>query len=121
MKKTYEDFGIMLEKLKEEAEVSYDGMGRKIDISYSTLQRIAKTRAVDLPKYEIMEKVAKFFHLGPTFFYEYRLRKVLDYIDNNRKFLNIVERAMRKHRGAEISEEELEEDPEEELASEKKR
>lgn len=117
-KKTYKDFGIILEELKDDSEVSYEKMGITIGINPSTLQRMAKIRAVKLPEYKIMEKVAKFFHVSPTFFYEYRLRKVIDYINNNRKFLDTVERAMKKYKLGEIAEKELAEEPEEELENE---
>lgn len=87
-KKTYEDFGIILEKLKNESGSAYERMGIEINMNPSTLQRMAKTRAVKLPDYDVMEKVAKYFHLVPHFFYEYRLRRLLDFIDENRKFLD---------------------------------
>ena len=87
-KKTYEDFGIILEKLKNEHGSAYERMGIDINMNPSTLQRIAKTRAVKLPEYIVMEKVAGYFHLEPNFFYEYRLRKLLDFIDKNRKYLD---------------------------------
>lgn len=87
-KKTYEDFGIMLEKLKIENGSAYERMGIEINMNPSTLQRMAKTRAVKLPEYIVMEKVAKYFHLEAHFFYEYRLRKLLDFIDKDRKFLD---------------------------------
>jgi len=87
-KKTYEDFGIILEKLKNENGSAYERMGIEINMNPSTLQRMAKTRAVKLPEYEVMEKVARYFHVEPYFFYEYRLRKLLDFIDKDRKFLD---------------------------------
>ncbi len=87
-KKTYEDFGIILEKLKNESGSAYERMGIEINMNPSTLQRMAKTRAVKLPDYNVMEKVAKYFHLVPHFFYEYRLRRLLDFIDKDRKFLD---------------------------------
>ena len=119
-KKTYKDFGLILEELKDDSEVSYEKMGITIGMNPSTLQRMAKIRAVKLPEYEVMEKVAKFFHLDPTYFYEYRLRKVLDYINNNRKFLDIVERAMKKYKVEEVHERAEIEEPEEELEVGKK-
>jgi len=113
-KKTYKDFGLILEELKDDSEISYEKMGITIGMNPSTLQRMAKIRAVKLPDYEVMEKVAKFFHISPAFFYEYRLRKVLDFINDNRKFLNLVERAMKKYIPAGV----VEDDEEEELVSE---
>lgn len=117
-KKTYEDFGIILEKLKNESGSAYERMGIEINMNPSTLQRMAKTRAVKLPDYDVMEKVAKYFHLDPEFFYEYRLRKVLDYIDENRKFLNVVERAKRNYRPMKKEVLEIKEEAEEELEEE---
>jgi len=87
-KKTYEDFGIILEKLKNDRGSAYERMGIEINMNPSTLQRMAKTRAVKLPDYNVMEKVAGYFHLTPHFFYEYRLRKLLDFIDKDREFLD---------------------------------
>lgn len=104
-KKTYKDFGIILEELKDDSGTSYERMGISIEMNPSSLQRMAKIRAVKLPEYKVMKKVAKFFHLEPTFFYEFRLRKVLDYINDNRKFLDVIERAMRKYKAEKVEEE----------------
>ncbi len=44
-----------------------------------------------------LKKIADFFHITPEYFYEYRLKKLLDYIDNNREFLDHCLRQSKKY------------------------
>lgn len=115
--KTYKDFGVALDELKEDMEISFETIGIKAQISPSYLWKITKLRNPTMPKDEIIKKIAKFFYVKPEYFYEWRLKRVLDYIDQNRKFLDIIERAMKKYTPAEVGKEE---EYEEELVSEKK-
>ena len=109
VKYSYKDFGLAIEELREKADVSYDTIAFGIQRAQSYVYGICTRRTRNLPKYEVMEDFAKFFHVSPTYFYEYRLRKAIDYINKNRKFLDVVERAIKKHK----SEKKVKDDPEE--------
>ena len=86
--KTYKDFGIAVEELKIEAGISYDTIAFSIQRAQSYVYGICNRRTRNLPKYEIMKEFAGFFHISPDYFYEWRLRKFLDFINENREFLD---------------------------------
>ena len=97
--KTYLDFGVAMDELRKKAGVSFDTMSFKIGIAQSYLWGLANRRKANMPKEELIEKIADYFHLSPSYFYEWRLRKFLDYIDNNRDFLDhCLRQAKRLHR-----------------------
>jgi transcriptional regulator with XRE-family HTH domain len=92
--KTYKDFGIAVEDLKGE-EISYYNLSQGVGLSESYLWGLVNKRKVTLPKDKVIEKLAKFFHVEPSYFYEYRLRRVLEFIDQHREFLDTVERSIK--------------------------
>ncbi len=87
-KKTYLDFGVAMDELRKKSGVSFDTMSFKIGIAQSYLWGLANRRRANMPKEELIGKIADYFDLSPSYFYEYRLRKLLDFIDNNREFLD---------------------------------
>ena len=87
-KKTYKNFGDAVDELRMEAGLSYDRMSLEIGIAQSYLYHIINRRKASAPKDEYIEKIAEFFHITPYYFYEYRLRRIEDFIDVNRKFLD---------------------------------
>mgnify|MGYP001122199189 CR=1 FL=1 len=113
--KTYKDFGVALDKLKEDMGVSFETIGIKAEISPSYLWKITKLRNPTMPKDDIIKRIAKFFYVEPKYFYDWRLKSTLDYIDDNRKFLDVIERAMKKYK----VEKTIVEEPKEELAEKK--
>jgi len=86
--KTYLDFGVAMDELRKKAGVSFDTMSFKIGIAQSYLWGLANRRRANMPKEELIEKIADYFSLSPSYFYEYRLRKLLDFINENREFLD---------------------------------
>lgn len=86
--KTYLDFGVAMDELRKKAGVSFDTMSFKIGIAQSYLWGLANRRRANMPKEELIEKIADYFHLSPSYFYEWRLRKFLDFINENREFLD---------------------------------
>lgn len=118
-KKSYKDFGVAMDELKNKAEVSYETLGIGSEISPSYLWKLARLRNPNPPKYEIIEKIAKFFHVEPEYFYDYRLKKFLDYLNKHRKFLNNCENLMSKHKLSKKEVPEPEEELEEELEEKK--
>ncbi|GAI59534.1 unnamed protein product [marine sediment metagenome] len=86
--KSYDDFGIALEKLRKKAEVSYDTISFEIQVASSYIWNLVHMRRSTLPKDEIMKKIAGYFNKDPSYFYEWRLKRMLEFIDNNREFLD---------------------------------
>ena len=120
--KTYLDFGVAMDELRKKAGVSFDTMSFKIGIAQSYLWGLANRRRANMPKEELIEKIADYFSLSPSYFYEWRLRKLLDFINENREFLDhCLRQAKRLHRKvSDKPEENLEEfeeleEPEEEV------
>jgi len=88
MNRTYKNFGDATDELRMKAGLSYDRMSLEIGIAQSYLYHIINRRKASAPKDEIIKKISEFFHITPYFFYEYRLRRLLDFIDKNREFLD---------------------------------
>src|SRR4030042_731040 len=86
--KTYLDFGVAMDELRKKSGVSFDTMSFKIGIAQSYLWGLANRRRASMPKEELIKKVAEYFELPPSYFYEWRLRRFLDFIDGNREFLD---------------------------------
>ncbi len=87
-KKTYLDFGVAMDELRKKNGVSFDTMSFKIGIAQSYLWGLANRRRANMPKDELIEKIADYFSLPPSYFYEYRLKNLLKFIDNNREYLD---------------------------------
>jgi len=105
--KSYKNFGQTLENLRIKAELSYLrlGLGMSYNSKYGNkyhgdnwTQTYCKFRPGRIPKKKIMEEFADYFHLSPYYFYEYRLIKLLKILDQNRKFLDKLEKSMAKYR-----------------------
>jgi len=111
--KSYKDFGDAFLELKEMfPSISYGKIARELDITDSYAWNLPnRRRKAPIPK-KYFVLLAKVFRIKPEYFYEYRLRKVLDYINSNRKFLDVIERAMRKYKAEKVVEDD---EPEEEL------
>lgn len=86
--KTYKNFGDAVDELRMKAGLSYDRMSLEISIAQSYLYHIINRRKASAPKDEIIKKIADFFHISPYYFFEYRLRRLEDYINEDRKFLD---------------------------------
>jgi len=86
--KSYDDFGIALEKLRKKAEVSYDTISFEIQVASSYIWNLVHMRRSTLPKDEIMKKIAGYFNRDPSYFYEWRLKRMLEFIDGDREFLD---------------------------------
>ena len=91
IKKTYKDFAEAVLELKGD-KVSFDTMGLSIGIAPSYLWNLTHMRKSSPPKDEVIEKIAAFFHVEPEYFYEYRLKKCLEFLDDNREFLDHIDK-----------------------------
>ncbi|MBA7519125.1 hypothetical protein ES705_11199 [subsurface metagenome] len=86
--KTYLDFGVAMDELRKKSGVSFDTMSFKIGIAQSYLWGLANRRRANMPKEELIKKIADYFDLPPSYFYEHRLKNLLNFIDNNREYLD---------------------------------
>ena len=86
-KYTNEDFADALLELKEQSGLSYMQIAIKSELSDTYLVNIVKRKNL-APKDENIEKIAKALGVEPEYFFEYRLRRLVDFINENRKYLN---------------------------------
>lgn len=91
-KKTIKDFGEAIEELRQNARISYDTIAFKIQHPQSYVYGLCTRRKRTLPSYEQMKEFADFFHVEPSYFYEWRLRKHLEAIDKERALLDLCEK-----------------------------
>jgi len=99
MDKSYENFQDDFLKLKEKyPEISYGKIAHELDVSDAYAYNLPNRRRASFVPMKMIEKISKVFHVKPGYFYEYRLQKALGYIDKDRDFLDVVERAIRKNR-----------------------
>ncbi len=96
IKKTYKDFGEAIEELRQNARISYDTVAFGIRRAQSYVYGICTRRKRLMPSYEQMKEFSDFFHVTENYFYEYRLRKHLEFLDKNREYLDYCEKESRK-------------------------
>jgi len=96
--KTFKDFGLAIEELRQNARISYDTIAYKIGHPQSYVYAICTRRKSQLPTYEQMKEFSDFFHVPENYFYEYRLRKMLEFVDKNREFLDQCEKESKKYK-----------------------
>lgn len=97
MDKTYKDFGEAVEALRQERRMSYDTVAFGIQHPQSYVYGICTRRKRNLPNYEQMKEFADFFHVEPEYFYEWRLKKMLEFVNNNREFLDHCQQESKKY------------------------
>jgi len=113
-KKTYDDFGVAIEKLRNKADISYDTIAFGIQRAQSYVYGICNRRTRNLPKDKIMKEFAEFFHVEPEYFYEWRLKRVLEFVNENREFVDHVERQAKKYKKSSTTSDVQKESPESE-------
>jgi len=96
IKKTYKDFGEAIEELRQNSRISYDTVAFGIRRAQSYVYGICTRRKRLMPSYEQMKEFSDFFHVPEDYFYEYRLRRILEFLDKNREFLDHCEKESRK-------------------------
>ncbi|MHB8276341.1 MAG: helix-turn-helix domain-containing protein [Candidatus Humimicrobiaceae bacterium] len=92
MKKTYKCFGEALDILRVENDLSYDRLSLKLGIANSYVYHMINRRTKSAPSDEILTKIANFFGLEPEYFFEYRIRKMIKFIEENKEFLDHCEK-----------------------------
>jgi transcriptional regulator with XRE-family HTH domain len=83
---TDKDFYLAFKDLKEKQKLSLGQIAIRTGLSKSFLSDIMNNKVLP-PKDEFIEKIAKAFGVGPDYFFEYRLRRLTDFINKNRDFL----------------------------------
>ncbi len=69
------------------------------ELNFSWVYDIVNYRkAENLPKYGTIKLFAGYFNLDPSYFYVWRLKKLLDFIDKNRRFLDVLDELMVKYK-----------------------
>ena len=84
---TVKDFHVAFKELKEKQKLSLGQIAIKTGLSKSFLSDIMNNKVLP-PKDEFIEKIAKAFGVDPNYFFEYRLRRLIDFINKNRDFLS---------------------------------
>jgi transcriptional regulator with XRE-family HTH domain len=100
--KTYKNFGDAFLELKEcFPTISYGKIARELDITDSYAWNLPnRRRKAPIPKRMLIE-LAKIFKVKPSYFYEYRLQELLEFIDNERRFLDYCLRQSKKFKKVE--------------------
>lgn len=120
--KTYKDFGDAFLELKENfPDISYGKIARELEITDSYAWNLPNRRRRSPIPRKYLIKLAEVFRVKPAYFYEFRLQELLEFIDNNRRFLDYCLRQSKKFKKVEVEygrpieeiEEELEEPKEE--------
>ena len=107
-KKSYDDFADAFYKLKKEnGDISYGKISMATGILEATINALANRRRANPPTKETIDKIAKFFHVTPDYFYEWRLKKLLEFMNEKREFVDYCIRQSKKYK-KELPEEEVE-------------
>ena len=98
-KKTYEDFANAFYQLKKDnGDISYGKISLSVGILESTINALANRKRAKPPSDEVLKKISNYFKVKPEYFYEYRLKKLLEFIDSNREFLDHCLRHSKKYK-----------------------
>jgi len=83
---TIKDFYLAFRDLKKKQNLSLGQISIRTGLSKSFLSDIMNNKVLP-PKDEFIEKIAKAFGVDPDYFFEYRIRRLTDFIYENRDFL----------------------------------
>ena len=96
--RTYKDFADALYELKKKNyDISYGRIAQKTGILEATINALANRRRANPPSDEVIKKIAECFNVKPDYFYEWRLKRHMEFIDNNRQFLDRCEQESKKY------------------------
>jgi transcriptional regulator with XRE-family HTH domain len=83
---TNKSFNEAFNNLKEKSNISLGQISIKTGLSKSFLSDISNNKVLP-PKDEFIRKIAEAFKVSPDYFFEYRLRRFIEFINDNRDFL----------------------------------
>ncbi len=84
---TREDFGDALKDIMGKRELSYNQLSYKCGLSGQYLNQIVNRKSLP-PKDENLLKIAKALEIEPEYFFEYRLRKLFNLLNDTREYLD---------------------------------
>ncbi len=120
--KTYKDFGDAFLELKENfPDISYGKIARELEITDSYAWNLPNRRRRSPIPRKYLINLAEIFRVKPIYFYEFRLQELLEFINNNRRFLDYCLRQSKKFKKVEVEYDRPIEEVEEELEEAKKR
>lgn len=85
--RTNENFHIAFRELKDKLNLSLGYISIKTGLSKAFLSDIMNNKVL-APKDEFIERIAIVFGVEPDYFFEYRLRRLTEFIRENRDFLD---------------------------------
>ena len=98
-KKSYEDFANTFYQLKvDHDDISYGKISLSVGILESTLNALVNRKRSKPPTDKVIKKIADYFQVKSEYFYEYRLKQLLQYIDSNREFLDDCLKQSKKYK-----------------------
>ena len=83
---TNKSFNEAFSDLKEKLNISLGKISIKTGLSKSFLSDISNNKVLP-PKDEFIVKIAQALKVSPDYFFEYRLRRFVEFINDNRDFL----------------------------------
>lgn len=96
IKKSYKNFGEKIDIMRIEKNLSYDRLSLAVGIPTSYIYYIVNRKVKSPPKTEIIIKFANFFGVPPEYFFEYRVKLIIDRINSHPEELEIIENALLK-------------------------
>lgn len=84
---TREDFGNALKDIMRKRELSYNQLSYKCGLSGQYLNQIVNRKSLP-PKDENLIKIAKALEIEPEYFFEYRLRILINLLNDAREYLD---------------------------------
>lgn len=85
--RTNENFHIAFRELKDKLNLSLGHISIKTGLSKAFLSDIMNNKVL-APKDEFIERIAVVLGVEPDYFFEYRLRRLTEFIRENRDFLD---------------------------------
>jgi transcriptional regulator with XRE-family HTH domain len=91
--RTYKDFcDAFYELKKKNYDISYGRIAKKTGILEATVTALANRRRAHPPADEVIIAIAAAFNVRPDYFYDWRLKRFLEFINENRDFLDNCEK-----------------------------
>ena len=91
------DFYLAFKDLKKKLNLSLGQISIKTGLSKSFLSDISNNKVLP-PKDKFIEKIAKAFGVEPSYFFEYRKRRLSEFFEKNREFLNTCIKQSREYK-----------------------
>jgi len=95
--RNYKDFCDALYELKKKNyDISYGRIAKKTGLLEATVTALANRRRANPPDDNVIIKIAEAFNVKPEYFYDWRLKRFLEFVNDNREYLDHCEKESRK-------------------------